>query len=310
VPTLQCPREASGFRGRVGQRNDLLQSERLPQGAVSKGVCARKREGLGQLGRGRYFEAILESLNGLRNYNVSWQILDTRDHGVPQTRQRIYIIGIRKDRDRGTFAFPEPLPWVSIERFLDPRKKRPSIHDLPPRSQGTAYDNVQSEMRKISEQNSDPLREAWLIDCDSTRSRTGSQKDRCPCITARRGDGHWISNRGRRTNKKEMMRLQGMDPEGFSVAVRDKALGKQIGNAMSCNVLERIFVRLLPAAGLYPQRCLHDRWEGAAAPGTPPKRKRAASPPRSPIKQRRAQAPKCSDLPRKVSRSRSGHSEV
>merc|ERR1719330_470785 len=57
-----------------------------------------------------------------------------------------------------------------------------------------------------------------------------------------------------------MMRLQGMNPEGFVQKVSDAQLGKQIGNAMSVNVLERIFVRLLPAAGLYPARSLRDRW--------------------------------------------------
>ena len=61
------------------------------------------------------------------------------------------------------------------------------------------------------------------------------------------------------------MRLQGMTPEAFKVAVSQAQLGKQIGNAMSCNVLERLFVRLLPAAGLAPAGSLVDRW-GCAGP--------------------------------------------
>merc|ERR1740121_2080166 len=87
--------------------------------------------------------------------------------------------------------------------------------------------------------------------------------DSSPCLTCNRAGGHWITNRGRRLTKAEMMRLQGIatPAEGFVQRVSDPQLGKQIGNAMSVNVLERIFVRLLPAAGLWPARQLQDRWE-------------------------------------------------
>merc|ERR1712151_422932 len=139
-------------------------------------------------------------------------------------------------------------------------------------------------------QGADPLNKAYVIDCDSTMAWCGWQEDRTPCITCHRAKGHWITNRGRRLSKPEMMRLQGMKPEGFKVVVSDMQWGKQIGNAMSCNVLERIFVRLLPAAGLYPAALLRDRWDsaGPAAPATlPVSRKRTASPPRSPVKHKR-----------------------
>merc|ERR1712129_690817 len=82
-------------------------------------------------------------------------------------------------------------------------------------------------------------------------------------MTCGRYDGHWITNRGRRMTKPEMLRLQGMitPSEGFKVVVSEAQLGRQIGNAMSCNVLERLFVRLLPAAGLVAARHLTDQWE-------------------------------------------------
>merc|ERR1719379_645509 len=60
-----------------------------------------------------------------------------------------------------------------------------------------------------------------------------------------------------------MMRLQGMDPTKFHLAVRKKQLGQQIGNSMSLNVLERLFVRLLPAAGLTGK--IEDRWANGKA---------------------------------------------
>ena len=55
------------------------------------------------------------------------------------------------------------------------------------------------------------------------------------------------------------MRLQGMDPTLFTLAVSEPELGKQIGNAMSLCVLERILNELLPAAG-FTNPIKPDRW--------------------------------------------------
>merc|ERR1719203_1677231 len=96
-------------------------------------------------------------------------------------------------------------------------------------------------------------------------------------MTCSRAAGHWVTSRGRRMTKTEMLRLQGMRTPtgGFEVAVSDTQLGRQIGNAMSCNVLERLFVRLLPAAGLAHAERLTDRWQVAGkAPATPPRQGR------------------------------------
>merc|ERR1712087_296737 len=56
----------------------------------------------------------------------------------------------------------------------------------------------------------------------------------------------------------------GMNPTQVKVAVSEGAFGKQLGKTMSVNVLERIFVRLLPAAGLV-RKALVDRWGNGTA---------------------------------------------
>mmetsp|Transcript_16932 Transcript_16932/g.53179 ORF Transcript_16932/g.53179 Transcript_16932/m.53179 type:complete len:95 (+) Transcript_16932:526-810(+) len=66
--------------------------------------------------------------------------------------------------------------------------------------------------------------------------------------------------------KREMMRLQGMCPESFKTAVSEAQLGRQIGNAMSVNVLERLFARALPASGLVPHGSVPDRWKRGKPP--------------------------------------------
>merc|ERR1711865_1071898 len=64
--------------------------------------------------------------------------------------------------------------------------------------------------------------------------------------------------------KTEMMRLQGMDPTKFVVAVSENRLGHQLGNTMSVCVLERLFTRLLPAAQLV-RGTIKDRWASGEA---------------------------------------------
>ncbi len=51
------------------------------------------------------FKAILKNLEEL-GYNNYYQVLNAKDYGVPQNRERVFIISIRKDLDMGSFNFP------------------------------------------------------------------------------------------------------------------------------------------------------------------------------------------------------------
>ena len=85
--------------------------------------------------------------------------------------------------------------------------------------------------------------------------------DTCPCLLTR--SKIWISNRGRLLNARERCRLQGMNPDDFKQVVSDAQWRKQLGNAMSVNVVERLLARLLPAVGL--TGALPDRWASGTA---------------------------------------------
>ena len=52
------------------------------------------------------FNIVLSSLEqaGYKNY---WKILNSKDFGVPQNRERVFIVSIRKDIDNDTFEFPD-----------------------------------------------------------------------------------------------------------------------------------------------------------------------------------------------------------
>lgn len=52
------------------------------------------------------FDAYIETMNAL-GYNSYYQVLNAKDYGIPQNRERVYTISIRKDIDKGDFKFPE-----------------------------------------------------------------------------------------------------------------------------------------------------------------------------------------------------------
>lgn len=64
------------------------------------------------------FELVLKSLEeaGYSNY---WKVLNAKDYGIPQNRERVFIISIREDLDMG-YEFPEPFPLqLRLKDMLD-----------------------------------------------------------------------------------------------------------------------------------------------------------------------------------------------
>lgn len=53
------------------------------------------------------FGIVLQSLEEA-GYNNYWQVLNAKDYGIPQNRERVFIVSIRKDIDTGSFEFPKP----------------------------------------------------------------------------------------------------------------------------------------------------------------------------------------------------------
>lgn len=55
------------------------------------------------------FQIVLESLEQA-GYNNYFDVLNAKDYGIPQNRERVFIVSIRKDIDTGAFTFPEVVP--------------------------------------------------------------------------------------------------------------------------------------------------------------------------------------------------------
>lgn len=65
------------------------------------------------------FNNLLEVLDEL-GFNSYWKVLNAKDCGVPQNRERVFVISIRKDIDNGTYDFPKPFDTgIRLKDVLD-----------------------------------------------------------------------------------------------------------------------------------------------------------------------------------------------
>lgn len=79
------------------------------------------------LSKGKIFKRVCEELNN-SGYNLSTELLNSADYGVPQKRQRVFIVGVRKDL-KSSYLFPKPthsetghketLKWEPLKRVID-----------------------------------------------------------------------------------------------------------------------------------------------------------------------------------------------
>ena len=91
-------------------------------------------KGLVVLDGGKCLKTILKALHSIKPpaggepcYEVHHRVLNTKDHGVPQSRPRWYCVGIHRSTfagsDTSLFRFPEGIPCMPIEDLLDPDVK-------------------------------------------------------------------------------------------------------------------------------------------------------------------------------------------
>ena len=78
------------------------------------------------------FDRWLDKLEQL-GYNNYWQVLNAKDYGIPQNRERVFVVSIRKDVDTIGYVFPSPIklekrlkdmlePYVAEKYYLSDEK--------------------------------------------------------------------------------------------------------------------------------------------------------------------------------------------
>lgn len=183
-------------------------------------------KGLLTINDGRDFEYIMDCLKELP-YRVDWKLLNTKDYGIPQNRERVFIVGIRKSL-KMDIKWPEPIPL---------RKKLSDYIDWEDDYKEKLTSDVKYMIKNV-------INPDTIFVNTGFRQNTHQQGDIvCPCITTANSSFICVPL-CRKMNVKEMLMLQGF-PCNFKQVVSDTQMKKQIGNSMSVNVLKYIFISML-----------------------------------------------------------------
>jgi DNA (cytosine-5)-methyltransferase 1 len=174
---------------------------------------------------GEPFSELISHLSSL-SYQVKWKILNTKDYGIPQQRERLYIVAIHSSL-RKSFEWPDPKPMKELWKFVDTKDNESEpIPEFVKRS---------GLLKRIP-------KDSIFIDIGFTQGNFVNSGVVSPCITTQ--GNLWCVPMQRHASVKECLQLQGF-PKSFRQVVSDRQLKKQIGNSMSVNVLEAIFKKLL-----------------------------------------------------------------
>ena len=180
--------------------------------------------------KGRTFSVIEQTLKDL-NYEVYPMILKARDFGVPQNRERIYIVGFEKDKvsNYKDFSFPTP-PYKDI-----------CVGDILEENVDNKYtisDKLWQghQRRKIEHKLKGNGFGYSLFNQDSPYTNTLSAryyKDGSEILIEQ------TNKNPRKLTPREAARLQGF-PEEFIIPVSDTQSYKQFGNSVAVPVINAI----------------------------------------------------------------------
>ena len=181
----------------------------------------------------RTLAIILNSLASL-GYCARWQVLNTLDFGLPQKRERVYIVGFSEDYP---FQFPVRAlraESVVLADILDPDDQ------VDPKY--FASDYIRRKRRASVDGKEIPFPSIW----HENKSGNVSPLPYSCALRAGASLSYLLVNGIRRLTPREQLRLQGF-PEAFEILGPEGQIRKQTGNSVSVPVIEAIAARMLEA---------------------------------------------------------------
>lgn len=237
--TFSIVGKRAGFEDERGQiiyyLRNILKQKNIPY------FIFENVKGLVNHDKGQTLKAIVELLDNA-GYKVAYKVLNSIDYGVPQLRERVYFVGIRKDLYIKPFSFPHSIKQVGIADFL-----LSSNDDVLDINNQTFKKYLSNKYNKDRINIEELLRQDYVV-IDTRQSDLRVYIDKCPTLrTGRHGILYVRNNRLYKLSGLEALLLQGFTKE-FVVKAMDIANSKllaQAGNAMTVNVIRAIGKSLL-----------------------------------------------------------------
>ena len=169
-------------------------------------------------------------------YNTYWKVLNAVDYGIPQGRERVYLIFIKKELDNGKFDFPTAIPLH--KRFKDILEENPDPkYDMSDRAIATL-----DKYKPKSIENYDVIP---TLTCELAHAHGKNLYPKICCMFEHLG------MRPRHLTLKECFRLMGFSDRDvekcIEAGVSKTQIYKQSGNSIVVDVLYYILVELYKA---------------------------------------------------------------
>ncbi|WP_193554445.1 DNA (cytosine-5-)-methyltransferase [Helicobacter saguini] len=201
-------------------------------------------KGLINHNKGATLRTILELLQSC-NYNVSYKLLNSLDFNLPQSRERIYFVGIRKDLESRFYFDTQILQdsnFANIKDFLSPNNE--NLFRKNTESYNTFLRYIENKYNKNRVNLEQILSQDFLV-IDTRQSDLRIYKNKIPTLRRDRQGLLYVYN-------KELYKLSGLEAlklQGFYkldnleqkiINLKTSDILRQCGNAMSVNVIESI----------------------------------------------------------------------
>lgn len=255
------PCQAFSIAGRRGGFNDtrgtlFFDVAEIIQAKKPKAIFLENVKGLRSHNKGRTLETILNVLrNDLGYYVPEPEIVNARNFGVPQNRERLYIIGIRGDLNISSFDYPSPENQSAI--FSDVKEK-----SVPPTKYYLSTQYLQTLISHKTRHESKGNGFGYEIIADDGVANAivvgGMGRERNLVIDNRITDftptthiKGVVNRQGiRKMTPREWARLQGF-PDSYIIPVADASAYKQFGNSVAVPAIRATAKKLIETIGLY-----------------------------------------------------------
>ncbi len=181
---------------------------------------------------GDTFQTILRTLDEL-GYDCQWQVLNSKDLGVPQNRERVFIIGHLRGQPR-----PKVFPIGEINIQDDEREIMREQFDVSGKGYGSQQDRVYDPsglMACLPNANPDNKLNIFVPQTAQALQTDGQLRQGVSWGTDKPQSARNI----RRLTPIECERLQGF-PDNWTEGISDTQRYKCLGNAVTTNVIEAI----------------------------------------------------------------------
>lgn len=195
---------------------------------------------------GKTLEVVRNTMEDL-GYDFNQKVLNAVDYGIPQKRERIYMVCFRKDLKIDKFSYPKPFKLSKhVEDFL--LKDEVLLKNLYVDRSDIHYLNKEDNLY------SNKSIRLGIVNKGGQGERIYSTKGIAITLSANGGGvfaktgGYLINGRPRKLHPRECARIMGF-PDSYKLSKKISQAYKQLGNSVVIDVLQLISIQFAIALG-------------------------------------------------------------